>query len=76
MAKEKQQHRISFAGSRYRKAFLVLITAFLTFGGPYLTHVLSTVLRIDYAISLISGFILFGLGLALVWYLIRNEIIS
>lgn len=76
MVKEEQQRQISFSDSKYRKTFLVLITAFLTFGGPYLVHVLSTVLGIDYAISMVSGFILFGLGLALTWYLIKNEIIS
>lgn len=76
MVKEEQQRRISFSGSKYRKTFLVLITAFLTFGGSYLTHLLSSAFGIDYTASLISGLVLFGLGLALAWYLIRNEIIS
>jgi len=76
MIKREQQRRISFSDSKYKKTFLVLIMAFLTFGGPYLVHVLSAVLGIDYATSIVSGFILFGLGLALTWYMIKNEIIS
>jgi hypothetical protein len=76
MIKREQQRRISFSDSKYKKTFLVLIMALLTFGGPYLVHVLSAVLGIDYATSIVSGFILFGLGLALTWYMIKNEIIS
>lgn len=76
MVKEGQQRQIGFSYSRYRRVVLVLITAFLTFGGPYLTHLLSAVVGVDYAISVIFGVILFGLGLALIWYLIKNEIIS
>ena len=76
MVKEERQRRISFSDSKYRKTFLILIMALLTFGGPYLAHVLSTVLGIDYAVSVVSGFILFGLGLALTWYMIKSEIIS
>ncbi|MCK4474449.1 hypothetical protein KAU30_01295 [Candidatus Bathyarchaeota archaeon] len=63
--------------SRFWKAFLAILAAFLTFVGPtYMVYLFLNVLDLSYAVSMISGFILFVAGLALIWYLIKRKIIS
>lgn len=63
--------------SNFWKAFLTLLAALLTFAGPtYVVLVLLNVLEINYAVSMVTGFILFIAGLALIWYLIKKKIIS
>lgn len=63
--------------SKFWKTSLTLLAALLTFAGPtYVVLVLSNVLKINYAFSMVTGFILFILGLALIWYLIKKKIIS
>jgi len=80
MTEEKQKGGISAKfnlTSRFRKTFLIVLAAFLTFAGPtYVVYVLLDVLEIDYAVSMVSGFALFIAGLVLIWYLIKNKIIS
>jgi len=73
MAEEKQKR----LESKFLRIFLVILAAFLTFAGPtYVVYALLEILNINYAVSMISGCVLFIVGLALVWYLIRNKIIS
>ena len=63
--------------SKFWKTFLTVLAAFLTFAGPtYIPYVLIKILEIDYVISMISGIALLMTGLVLIWYLIRNKIIS
>lgn len=63
--------------SRFWKVFLILLAAFLTFAGPtYVVYVLVHTLEINYIASMGSGFALFAVGLVLIWYLIKNEVIS
>jgi hypothetical protein len=63
--------------SKFWKTVLVVLAAFLTFAGPtYVIYVLLRILKIDYAISMITGFGLFIVGLALIWYLIKKKVIS
>jgi len=62
--------------SRFWKTFLVIFAAFLTFAGPYMVYVLQNVLEMDYAVSMVSGFVLILAGLVLLWYLIKNKVIS
>lgn len=64
-------------GSKSRKAFLTVLAAFLTFAGPtYIVYVFRNILEIDVFVSMFSGIVLFIAGLVLVWYLIKNEVIS
>lgn len=81
MTKEKQEEKRSPAkfdfSSRFWKTFLVVLAAFLTFAGPtYIIYASIKILKINYAISMISGFALFIVGLVLIWYLIRKKVIS
>ena len=62
--------------ARSWKVFLVVLAAFLTFAGPYVVYVLLHVLEIDYAVSMVSGFVLLVAGLVLIWYLVKNKVIS
>jgi hypothetical protein len=63
--------------SKFWKIFLVVVAAFLTFAGPtYVVYVLVNVLDLDYLLSMLSGLALFIAGLVLVWYLIRNKVLS
>jgi len=79
MSEEKQKtggsSRLDLS-SKYWKAFLVVLAAILTFGGPYAVYVLANVLELRYVISASVGFVLFAVGLILIWYLIRKKVIS
>jgi cytochrome c oxidase assembly factor CtaG len=63
--------------SKFWKTLLTVLAAFLTFAGPtYMVYMLRNILKIDYFVSMISGFVLLVAGLVLIWYLIRKKIIS
>lgn len=79
MSEEKQKTRDSSRfslDSKYWRVFLVVLTAVLTFGGPYAAYVLANVLELSILVSTGAGFILFAAGLVLLWYLIRKKVIS
>jgi hypothetical protein len=63
--------------SKFMRAFLILVAAFLVFAGPtYVPYVLADILKINQAACMIFGFILLIIGLALMVYLIRKKIIE
>jgi len=78
--KQKSKGRMSARldlSSRFWKTFLLVLATFLTFAGPtYIVYVLLNILKIDYVVSMASGFVLFIAGLVLLWYLIKNKVIS
>jgi uncharacterized membrane protein SpoIIM required for sporulation len=76
MTQDKQETRARMLDTRYGKVILTVIAGFLTFGSPYLVYFMSNALDIGWFISIGSGGILFLIGLVLVWYLIRNKVIS
>lgn len=80
MTEKKREDKISTRldlSSKFWKIFLTVLAAFLTFVGPtYIPYVLLNVLKMDYSLSMGSGIVLFIIGLALIWYLIKNKIIS
>jgi hypothetical protein len=75
MAEEKQG-KTGMLGSRYWKAFLVIIAGLFTFGGPYLAYVSVHLFKVSVPISMISGLALFAVGLVLVWYLVKNKVVT
>jgi hypothetical protein len=76
MNEEKQKSETIWR-SKFWRTFIVMLTALLTFVGPtYLVYVLLNTLEINYAVSMVSGFALFVVGLALIWYLIKSKVIS
>jgi hypothetical protein len=62
--------------SKYWKVFLVVLAAILTFGGPYAVFLLTDAVNLSFPVSIISGFVLFVVGLILLLYLIRKGVIS
>ena len=78
MAKKKAETSARLElSSKFWKTLLTVLAAFLTFAGPtYMVYVLMKILKIDYFVSMTSGIVLFVAGLVLIWYLIRNKIIS
>ena len=63
--------------SKFWKTFMIVLAAFLTFAGPtYVIYALINILKIDYFVSMASGFILFLAGLVLIWYLMKKKIIT
>ncbi len=80
MAEEKQESKTVEkigSNSKLMKTFLVILAAFLTFAGPtFIVYALLNMLKMDYTISMASGFILFIVGLILIWYLIRKQTVS
>ena len=76
--KNKGRGRVRFdSASEFWKTVLTLLAVFLTFAGPtYLVYMFINVLKMNYHISLISGSALLVVGITLIWYLVKNEIIS
>jgi membrane protein DedA with SNARE-associated domain len=63
--------------SKAVKTFLTLVAAFLTFAGPtYVVYTFARVLNVDYAVSMVTGIVLFVVGLLLIWFLIRKKAIT
>jgi len=63
--------------SRFTKTLLVVVAVFLIFVGPtYFVYLAVNVLELDYTISMGSGIALFAVGLVLLWYLVRNKVVS
>jgi hypothetical protein len=63
--------------SKFLKVLLIIVTVVLIFAGPtYVPYVLSTILNLNYVASMVSGFVLFIVGLFLTFFLIRKKIIT
>ena len=76
MTQEKQS-KTGILGSKRWKVFLVIIAALFTFGAPYAVYVLADVLKIRHLLySMVAGSALFIVGLILLWYLIKNKVLS
>jgi hypothetical protein len=78
--KQKSKSRISIRldlSSKFWKTFLVVLAVFLTFAGPtYIVYALLNVVKMNYFVSMVSGFALFLVGLVFIWYLIKRKVIS
>jgi hypothetical protein len=79
MAKNSENDSMGLFGvnSKFMKILLVLTTVFLIFAGPtYVSYLLSEVLNLNYFVAVTVGFSLFLLGLFLIYFLVRNKIIT
>jgi len=80
MAEKKQKNKRTMLdlSSKFWKTFMVVLAVFLTFAGPtYMVYVVFLkILKMDYIVSMASGFALFVVGLVLMWYLIKRKVIS
>ena len=58
----------------YEKNFLTVFSAVLTFAGPtYVVYVLLKILNINWFVSIISGMVIFIIGLIVVLRLIKDQ---
>ena len=63
--------------SKAMKTLLTLIAAVLVFIGPtYAVYAFVRVLNLDYAVSMVTGIVLFIIGLLLIWFLVRKKAIT
>ena len=66
-----------YEDSKFLRVLLIIVAVFLLFAGPtYVPYVLSNILNLDSFASVIAGFTLFTVGLSLMLFLIRKNIIS
>lgn len=62
-------------GVNLRNTLLIVLTALLLFAGPtYVIFILVNILGVNYFVSLVFGFGLFLIGLALLFRLLREKV--
>ncbi|MGD0978341.1 MAG: hypothetical protein ABR962_04275 [Candidatus Bathyarchaeia archaeon] len=76
MTQETKETRTGMMSSKYRKLLLVILAGLFTFGAPYVTYLSSSVLKRGIFFSFTGGFVSLIIGLVLMWYLIKNKVIS
>jgi hypothetical protein len=76
MAQEAEEKRTGILSSKYWRMLLVVLAGFFTFAAPYAVYVATRYLKRGVFFSFASGFLSFIIGLVLIWYLIKNKIIS
>jgi len=76
MAREAQETRTGIMSSKYWRLLLVILAGFFTFGAPYAVYIANRILKRGVFFSFASGLLSFIIGLVLIWYLIRNKVIS
>jgi ABC-type Mn2+/Zn2+ transport system permease subunit len=76
MAQEKTPENRGFTTSKYVKMLMVILMAFLLFGGPYIVYLINDALEMSFLYADIAGAVSVVLGLVLMWYLIRAKIIT
>ncbi|MCX8150871.1 MAG: hypothetical protein N3D85_05160 [Candidatus Bathyarchaeota archaeon] len=63
--------------SKFWRTLLTLVSVILIFAGPtYGIYVLAVILKVNLAVSFATGFILFAVGMMLLWYLLKNKVIE
>ncbi len=63
--------------SKFWRVTLMLLAVLLIFAGPtYFSYLLDVVLKVDYIVSVASGFVLLIVGLVLMVFLIRKRVIT
>jgi hypothetical protein len=73
----QNQETNSFVASKFGRVFLTIVTVLLVFAGPtYFVYVLSEFLKLDLAVSFITGFALLVVGLFMMRFLVKQKIIT
>jgi hypothetical protein len=63
--------------SKFWRTLLTLLSVFLIFAGPtYVVYALAVLLEVNLVASFAVGFVLFALGLVLMWYLVKKKAIE
>jgi hypothetical protein len=63
--------------TKFMRVLLMILTVVLIFVGPtYVPYLLVDIAHVNYIASIITGFVLFTVGLFLMWFLMRKKIIT
>jgi hypothetical protein len=76
MAERKESTKTGFMGSKYWRMLLVVLMALFTFGAPYVAYIANHFLKRGVFFSFAAGLVSFVIGSLLLWYLVRNKVIS
>ena len=77
MTENNENLQVSGLDSKFMKVAMTIIAVFLIFVGPtYIPYLLSDVAKVDYIASIGVGAILFIVGLGLLVYLIRKNVVE
>jgi hypothetical protein len=71
------QETNSFVTSKFGKVLLTVITMVLIFAGPtYVVYALTNLLKINFAASIVAGLVLLIVGLFMLRFLVKKQIIT
>jgi hypothetical protein len=74
---QKEKSRSTLLESKFWRVFLLLVAVALVFGGPtYFVYVLVHAADLSQVYAASAGFVSFVVGLVLLWYLIKNKVVS
>ena len=77
MTKNNENMQVSGLDSKFMKVAMTIVSVFLIFvGSTYVPYLMSDVLKIDYAASVLVGAVLFIVGLVLLIFLVRKKVIE
>jgi len=76
MGQETKETGTGLMSSKYWKLLLIILAGLFTFGAPYVVYLASSVLKRGVFFSFTGGFLSLIIGLLLIWYLIKNKVIS
>jgi hypothetical protein len=77
MTENNENMPVSSLDSKFMKVAMTIVSVFLIFvGSTYVPYLMSDVLKIDYAASVLVGAVLFIVGLVLLIFLVRKKVIE
>jgi hypothetical protein len=77
MTEKNENMPVSSLDSKFMKVAMTIVSVFLIFvGSTYVPYLMSDVLKIDYAASVLVGAVLFIVGLVLLIFLVRKKVIE
>jgi hypothetical protein len=77
MTENNENMQVSSLDSKFMKVAITIVSVFLIFvGSTYVPYLMSDVLKIDYAASVLVGAVLFVVGLVLLIFLVRKKVIE
>ena len=77
MTKDYENNEVSGIESKFNRITLTIVAVLLIFVGPtYIPYLLSSVIGIEYFLSIGLGTLLFITGLVVLIYLIRKKVIT
>jgi phosphoglycerol transferase MdoB-like AlkP superfamily enzyme len=76
MSQENKETETGLMSSKYWKLLLVILAGLFIFGAPYVVYLASKVLKRGVFFSFAGGLLSLIIGFLLVWYLIKNKVIT